>query len=95
MEILPWYVENLLLDLQAVKAALAAGDWPAIGVKGHQMRGSGLSFGYGEITDIGGRLESAVQSGQMDSLGALVAELEEIIRMVEREQQNGQGQGQG
>ncbi len=55
----PAYLENCRLNVIAVLAALDRGDFEAVTIVGHNLRGSGGGFGFQMITDIGAGLEHA------------------------------------
>jgi PAS domain S-box-containing protein len=55
----PAYLENCRLNVVAMLAALDCGDFQVVTILGHNMRGSGGSFGFQMITDIGAGLEQA------------------------------------
>jgi PAS domain S-box-containing protein len=55
----PAYLENCRLNVIAMLAALDCGDFQAVTILGHNLRGSGGGFGFQMITDIGAGLEQA------------------------------------
>ncbi|WP_293900968.1 PAS domain S-box protein, partial [Phenylobacterium sp.] len=55
----PAYLENCRLNVIAIVAALDCGDFQAVTILGHNLRGSGGGFGFQMITDIGAGLEQA------------------------------------
>jgi hypothetical protein len=55
----PAYLENCRLNVIAMLAALDCGDFQAVVIVGHNLRGSGGGFGFQTITDIGACLEQA------------------------------------
>ncbi|WP_394760558.1 PAS domain S-box protein [Phenylobacterium sp.] len=55
----PAYLENCRLNVIAMLAALDRGDFEAVTIVGHNLRGSGGGFGFQMITDIGAGLEHA------------------------------------
>jgi hypothetical protein len=55
----PAYLENCRLNVIALLAALDCGDFEAVTILGHNLRGSGGGFGFQMITDIGAGLEQA------------------------------------
>ena len=55
----PAYLENCRLNVIAMLAALDCGDFQAVTILGHNLRGSGGSFGFQMITDIGAGLEES------------------------------------
>ncbi|WP_299540725.1 PAS domain S-box protein [Phenylobacterium sp.] len=55
----PAYLENCRLNVISMLAALDCGDFQAVTILGHNLRGSGGGFGFQMITDIGAGLEQA------------------------------------
>ena len=55
----PAYLENCRLNVAAMLAALDDGDFEAVTILAHNLRGSGGSYGFQTITDIGAGLEQA------------------------------------
>ena len=78
----PAYLENCRNNVVAMHAALDRGDFAAVTVLGHNMRGSGGGFGFQAITDFGAGLEKV--SGEVDLAGTrrLVGELSRYLEMV-------------
>ena len=61
LDLFPRYVENRGRDIETVGAALARGDFELIRSIGHNMHGSGRSFGLDELSAIGAAIERAAQ----------------------------------
>ncbi len=76
----PKYLAGRVADLQKILTALAAQDFDEIKFIGHNMKGSGSSFGFPEITAAGQALENA--AGQRDNSGVRLA-YEEAQRALE------------
>jgi CheY-like chemotaxis protein len=55
----PAYLENCRANVIAMLAALDCGDFQAVTILAHNLRGSGGGFGFQMITDIGAGLEQA------------------------------------
>jgi len=58
-EIIPGYLDNRQQDIRAIKEALIAKDYETIRLIGHTMKGSGASYGFDMISDIGRSIEEA------------------------------------
>jgi len=58
-DLVPGFLANRERDVQRIDAALAAGDFDAVRLIGHGMKGSGGGYGFDTITDIGARIERA------------------------------------
>ena len=58
-DIVPFFLEHVREDLQTIEEALDRGDYEAIRIIGHSMKGAGGGFGFDVITDLGWGLEQA------------------------------------
>jgi len=57
------YFERRKRDLDECIKNLKSGNLHFIEKVGHQLKGNGVTFGYPELSEIGGELEVAAQSG--------------------------------
>ena len=62
-EMMARYFERRKRDLTECIEHLKKGDLRFLEKVGHQLKGNGVTFGYPELSDIGGELEVAAQSG--------------------------------
>jgi HPt (histidine-containing phosphotransfer) domain-containing protein len=60
-ELVPWYLDTMRSNIATLAAALRAGDYDAIRVMGHNMKGAGAGYGFDAITKIGASLEAAAE----------------------------------
>jgi histidine phosphotransfer protein HptB len=58
-DLVPDYLEHRTDDVGAIRSAIARGDFEAVRILGHGMKGSGGGYGFDGITDIGAALETA------------------------------------
>lgn len=82
-EIVPWYLETRRQDLPEIFAALSSADFARLRIFGHNLRGTGTSYGFPRITDIGGGLEAAAKKADLDACRKLVEELAGYLGKVE------------
>lgn len=82
-DIIPGYIENRRRDLTIIKEALEKGDYDAIRVAGHQMRGSGAGYGFDALTDIGSDLEQAAKEKDRARIFSALESLADYIERVE------------
>ena len=75
----PRYLENRAKDLETLRAALTRSDFETIGHLGHDMKGTGLSYGFGEITRIGSELEQAARVRDLDAASTATARLADCL----------------
>lgn len=69
--LIPRYLERRRADLTTIRQAVEAGDFEAITMIGHSMKGSGGGYGFDLVTECGGRIEDAAGVG--DAVGVLAA----------------------
>jgi len=79
--IVPAFLSNVRKNPAAIAAALARGDHQAIRSMGHNMKGTGTSFGLPQITALGDRLELAAKSNDADSVREVT---EELVRFLDQ-----------
>lgn len=77
------YLANVSRDLEAVDCALEAGDLGKARTVGHMMKGTGASFGCDDITRLGGLLEEAAKSGDVEGVRDRARELASYVLRVE------------
>jgi len=77
--ILPRYLSNIRRNPAAAAAALARGDFDTIRSLGHNMKGTGTSFGLPQITQLGGELELAAKNQDSDAIRHAVDELAHFL----------------
>ena len=72
---IPVFLQNRRHDVVTMMAALARGEFEIVERLGHSMNGSGASFGFQTITDIGAAIERNARNFDSDALSRGVAEL--------------------
>ena len=81
--LLPQYFANRSNDVVAIRAALRRSDLAIIKTIAHNMRGTGTSYGFPELSELAMRLEDAVQAEALTLVATLADELEEIVATLE------------
>jgi CheY-like chemotaxis protein/HPt (histidine-containing phosphotransfer) domain-containing protein len=82
-DMVPGYLEARRKEIAAVREALGKGDFETIRVLGHNMKGTGASYGFAPITDIGRRLEEAAGSHDRDVIEKQAVELADYLERVD------------
>jgi HPt (histidine-containing phosphotransfer) domain-containing protein len=80
--IVPEYLESRRRDCTEIERLLASGGMEDIRFIGHRMKGSGGSFGFDEISDIGEALEEAAQVPDAEGIKTAVSRLESYLARV-------------
>ena len=77
--IVPKFISNVRRNPPAIAAALARGDFDTIRSTGHNMKGTGGSFGLPQISAIGNELELAAKEQNSDAVRAVTAQLVQFL----------------
>jgi histidine phosphotransfer protein HptB len=81
--ILPNFLNNVRRHPSGIGAALARGDFATIRVLGHNMKGTGTSFGLPQISEIGSELEQAAKQQDAETIRIITARLAHFLDSVE------------
>ncbi len=73
------YLERRVADLAIVARAEQNREFSVIEQLAHRMKGNGSTFGFPEITELGGKLESAAANQDGAQLNKLTRELHALI----------------
>jgi PAS domain S-box-containing protein len=82
-EIVPGYLAARREELLAMTALLAASDFKSLAVLGHNLKGSGTSYGFPDLTRIGMALEQSANQTDSGALGAQLIDLSDYLSRVE------------
>jgi CheY-like chemotaxis protein len=74
------YLEKRRADVAKLRAAIETHDYSVLRILGHQMAGTGASYGFDPITEIGFALESSALSGDMARIAGAVEGLDLYLR---------------
>lgn len=83
-ELCAGYLERRCAELSNLELALSKGDFAALGKAGHNMKGTGAAYGFGELTRIGAALDTAAKGSDARAVGELLAQLDWYLGMVHR-----------
>ena len=82
-EVVPEYLESRREDMRTILAALASSDYERIRTLGHNMSGTGASYGFDKISAIGRELERAAKERNEEGVERQLAELGDYLDRVE------------
>lgn len=82
VSVVPEYIENRQRDCLVIERLLAEGSLADIRTLGHRMKGSGGSYGFDEISEIGENLECAALVSDSDSIRSAVEQLRRYLSRV-------------
>jgi len=88
--LVPRYLANRAADVDKIRAALAGGEFEAVRVAAHGMKGSGGGYGFPEISRLGAAMEEGALRRDGAAIRALVASLESYLASIEIRAEGGQ-----
>ena len=77
--IIPRYLARRREEIVSFRVGLETGDYGAVRLIGHGLKGSGGSYGLSALTDIGARIERAAVAGNAAALETLLAEYADYV----------------
>ncbi len=75
-----FYINDIKKRFKQLKKCLSAGDFENLSIIAHSLKGSGGSYGYNEITQIGSNLEMAAQSQHVEIIKEQIKILREFLK---------------
>jgi CheY-like chemotaxis protein/HPt (histidine-containing phosphotransfer) domain-containing protein len=82
-ELVPGYLARQRRDVSGMTSLLGASDYNRLEVLGHNMKGSGSSYGFAELTRFGAELETAAMQADHDALASQIAQLDDYLSRVQ------------
>lgn len=82
LELAPGYLSKRRNELDVLRDAAATGDFETLRSLGHQMKGSGGSFGFDRISQIGGNLETSAKAQDAQAIERQIADLQDYLNRV-------------
>lgn len=80
--VIPAYLDKRREDVCTILTALEDSDYEVIGELGHKMSGTGESYGFPQITEIGAAIQQAAKDRNPDQIRSQVAELSKYLQQV-------------
>lgn len=81
--LIPRYLDRRHKEIDTFRAQLAAGDFEALRIGGHSLKGSGGGYGFPDLTRIGGVIEAAAKTEDSQTIMAALAEYADYMQRVE------------
>ena len=82
-ELIPSYLQNLEKNTAKIKVGLQKDDMELCRGLGHNMKGSGGSYGFEFISKIGKEIEDAARSAKNKEIEGCIRKLEDYIERLE------------
>jgi CheY-like chemotaxis protein/HPt (histidine-containing phosphotransfer) domain-containing protein len=79
IEMQPAYIRNREKDLSVMRSAWSGGNLAAVGAIAHRVKGSAGAFGFNNLGEIAGRIESLAGEGDGEGTGRALAEFEDVL----------------
>jgi HPt (histidine-containing phosphotransfer) domain-containing protein len=83
-ELVPDYLAARKEEVGKMMELLAASDFERLRVLSHSLKGSGASFGFAELTRIGGTLERYAEASDAESFARELASLKNYLEQTDR-----------
>ena len=81
--LMPRYLDRRHKEIETFRAQLAAGDFEALRIGGHSLKGSGGGYGFPDLTRIGAAIETAAKAGDAATIEAALTEYADYMQRVE------------
>lgn len=81
--LIPRYMDRRHKEVVIFRAQLAAGEFEALRVGGHSLKGSGGGYGFPPLTKIGAAIENGANAKDAAAIEAALVEYEDYIQRVE------------
>ncbi len=82
-ELTALFRERSLVLRREMMDAYNAGDWEQVEQTAHTIKGSGSSFGFPELTDLGRQVQEAVKANQVQRAAVAVVALNQALESIE------------
>lgn len=82
-DLIPVFFKNRHNEVEALRTAIAGGDYAQLRHLGHRMKGVGHSYGFGRISEIGKRIEDGARGEDRAAIEACIAEYAEYLSKVQ------------
>ena len=81
-DLIPVFFKNRNKEIEALRAALGAGDFEQLRQLGHRMKGVGTSYGFDLVSEIGKQVEEGARSSDRAALEASIAKYADYLSRV-------------
>lgn len=81
-ELCAGYLDRRRAEMSNLERWLRNSDFAALGKAGHNLKGTGAAYGFGELTDLGRALEAAAKKPNATAIVDLLTQIESYIDIV-------------
>jgi len=82
-DLIPVFFRNRQKEVEALRSALAAGDFEQLRQLGHRMKGVGNSYGFAKVSEIGKRVEDDAGAANKTAIDACIGEYADYLSKVQ------------
>jgi len=82
-DLIPVFFRNRQKEVEALRSALAAGDFEQLRQLGHRMNGVGNSYGFAKVSEIGERVEDDARTADKTAIDACIGEYADYLSKVQ------------
>ena len=82
-DLVPGFLNNRRKDVISINDALETGNFEAIVILGHKMKGDGAGYGFDALSEIGAALEQAAKNQDSETIRRYAGELSDYVERVE------------
>lgn len=82
-DLVPGFLHNRRNDVNSINDALETGNFEAILILGHKMKGDGAGYGFDALSEIGAALEQAAKNQDSETIRRYAGELSDYVERVE------------
>jgi HPt (histidine-containing phosphotransfer) domain-containing protein len=82
-DIAPAYLEGRRRDVAEATTFLSTGEFDRLRTFGHNLKGSGSSYGFAALSELGGLLEQAARTNDREAAGRQVTAIREYLERVQ------------
>ena len=82
-DLIPGYLSARRAEIPRLEEALHRQDFDLIESLGHKMRGTGASYGFSNLSELGLALEEAAQRQAQDKIHAAISQLRQYLERLQ------------
>lgn len=83
IQLIPNFLKNREKDIKEVEDSLKRKDFETIERLGHSMKGSGSTYGFDGISELGQKIEASAKNGNSEEIKTVLLELKDYLNRIE------------
>ncbi len=81
-DLVPVFLKNRHKEIEALRAAISAGNFEQLRQIGHRMKGVGNSYGFEKVSALGKQIEDGAKAADRAGIEARIAEYSDYLARV-------------